>query len=193
MAHSENRNCNVWAEYEAPGTSETAALCNGGWAEGSQHDPCPARFSCRSATQARKKGEARAVSQSTQYRLPQIQRPSRILASTGGHAMQRTSVPTIQPRQHTAPTTLPTRQVPQVPAPPADPTNPYLSTPRAPHTVGPSPTFLPNEADTVFNRLGKNVMQGWVSSLGWHLFDMAQQVDFFPRKHARKDKPDGSK
>tara|TARA_Y100000310_G_scaffold179834_1_gene179760 strand:+ start:417 stop:656 length:240 start_codon:yes stop_codon:yes gene_type:complete len=61
-----------------------------------------------------------------------------------------------------------------------DPTNPYLASERAPHQMGPSPTFIPKKKEGVFKRLGKNIAQGWVAAFGWHMFDMAQQVDLFP-------------
>jgi hypothetical protein len=73
---------------------------------------------------------------------------------------------------------------------PRDPSNPYLSTPQAPRNqLGPSPTFLPDPEEGVMTRTGKNIAQGWLASTGWHIFDMAQQVDFFPH-HKIPQKPD---
>jgi len=65
----------------------------------------------------------------------------------------------------------------------SDPDNPYLATPQGPRSAPiSSPTFLPHEEEGVIHRLGKNIAQGWISGVGWHMFDMTNHVDFFPHK-----------
>ena len=45
-----------------------------------------------------------------------------------------------------------------------------------------SPTFIPEEGEGVFSRLGRNIVQGAVNSLGWHVFDYSLHVDMFKKK-----------
>ena len=50
------------------------------------------------------------------------------------------------------------------------------------HAVGVSPTFLPDEDEGIFSRLGKNIGQGMIPSTGWHIYDFARTVDMFGRR-----------
>lgn len=169
MRYQEQKNCNTYGEYETPGESPTAALCNGGWYDGKKWDACPAKEECRYETRRKSGGAGRVT-------LPTIQPRSRTIAATPNltRGMTRASPSPSKPapQQVASPTTIH--------AP--DPGNPYLATERAPHQMGPSPTFIPTKKEGVFTRLGKNIAQGWVAALGWHLFDMAQQVDMFPEE-----------
>lgn len=173
MRHQNDKNCNTYGEYEGPGESPTAALCNGGWFDGKRWEACPQKDSCRV--------ETRSQSRSGRVTLPTItpRGSFRTIATTPNLTRGRTraSKPATTNQSMTS-------------APPAlDPRNPYLATERAPHQMGPSPTFIPKKKEGVFKRLSKNIAQGWVASFGWHMFDMAQQVDMFPEEEDDEDPP----
>jgi hypothetical protein len=42
-----------------------------------------------------------------------------------------------------------------------------------------SPTFLPQETESIWDRLFKNIVQGVISAIGWHVYSLARMVDFF--------------
>lgn len=44
-----------------------------------------------------------------------------------------------------------------------------------------TPTWLPQQDENPFGRLGKNIAQGMAGSLGWHVFDYFRNVDVFRR------------
>lgn len=50
------------------------------------------------------------------------------------------------------------------------------------HAGGVSPTFLPDNDESILSRLGKNIGQGMIASTGWHIFDFARTVDMFGRR-----------
>jgi hypothetical protein len=196
------KNCNSWAEYETPGSSETAKMCNGGWFQGDNYDPCESINTCRSATIAKQNSERRhlPVYQSTNPERPFF--GSRTIAATPNLSDGLQG----WPRFGQLPTTMPKASVqtsmgrPTVPMPsPMQvgvqlpyPVKPPAEWPSAMHTAyagpvpvqhgGVTPTFLPQEGEGVFERLGKNVAQGLVGSTGWHIFDFARTVDLFRRK-----------
>ena len=170
MPYNEEKNCNTYGAYESPGESPTAALCNGGWYEGKNWEACPEKGDCRTETRMRT-GYGRVS-------LPTISSRggSRTIATTPNlmsRGMSRSTKPT--------PIAAVTQTLP------IDPDNPYLATERAPHQMGPSPTFIPTKKEGVFKRLSKNIAQGWFAAFGWHMFDMAQQVDMFPEEN--EDEP----
>lgn len=196
------KNCNEWAVFEAAGSSPTAALCNGGWYDGSFYHECPVRAECVVATR-QKAGKTHLPV--THQARPLIGAPrSFTVASTPNLGAQppvqkswadqfraRPPVPTTVPQvPMRAPEGLPTPATVPAPLPypvappkewPAAMTTPYAG-PVAPPSVGITPTFLPGEEEDVFSRLLKNIAQGAVGSTGWHIFDYARTVDLFGRR-----------
>lgn len=166
------KNCNEWAKYEAPATSDSATLCNGGWFEGTYYPICPSRAECKEET----------IRKDTR-RLPIVnpQRTfggSRLLASTERHVP--VSMPT---RQASAPMTHQPSQIVK----PDETVSPALRTPYVmPNpTLAVSPTFVPEDDEGIFSRLGKNIAQGMVNATGWHIFDFSRHVDMFGGKKKR--------
>lgn len=51
-----------------------------------------------------------------------------------------------------------------------------------PTTGSQTPTWLPQQEENPFGRLGKNVAQGMLGSFGWHVFDFVRNVDLFSRR-----------
>lgn len=43
-------NCRSWAQYEAPGSTDSASLCNGGWFDGREFSECPSKEDCKAQT-----------------------------------------------------------------------------------------------------------------------------------------------
>ena len=56
---------------------------------------------------------------------------------------------------------------------------PYVSPTPVYNMGGVSPTFLPENGENVWHRLGKNMLQGAFNSFGWHAFDYSRSVDMF--------------
>ncbi len=173
-------NCNSWGTYEAPGTSETAALCNGGTVDEELWAPCPSREACRAARSRRVIQEAQERA-AGKVHLPQAgqQQQNSVVRVMGGQGMPRPMSGIGAPG-----TTLPQRPV-GGPAQVVKPENgnPYLDTPRVltPTRAGMhSPTFLPHKKEPWLTRLVKNMFQGVLNSLGWHLHDYTQHTDLFP-------------
>ena len=184
------KNCTSWAEYEMPNASSTAVLCNGGGRyNGNWYNRCPSADDCRAATYRR---------DDTKTHLPlHRERPfggsgSSVVASTPG-LMQRpdlfdrwgSRLPATIPAARTT-TALDPRGSPY-PGPiippqdyPAGMRTPYVTPSRT--GGGITPTFLPGEEEGIFERLAKNIGQGLIGATGWHIFEMAQSVDFFPAK-----------
>lgn len=205
------KNCNTWGEYEVPGASATAAMCNGGWYDRDFYHECPVKAECRAETQ-RKAGrvhlplthEPRPMALPRSVPLagtPNLEarpalaapRPKTWADQWGTRpSMPATSVPQ-KPVQAAAlvPKGLPTPA--DVPAPLPYPVAPPKEWPAAMHTpyAGPSgapsmgvtPTFLPTEDEGIFSRLAKNAAQGAIGAVGWHVFDFARTVDLFGRRH----------
>jgi hypothetical protein len=67
-----------------------------------------------------------------------------------------------------------------------------MQTPFAPPpaVTGISPVFIPVEGESTFFRFLKNAMQGALASSGFHLFGLAQTIDFFPHER-RPEKKSG--
>lgn len=174
-------NCNSWGTYESPGTSETAALCNGGTVDGELWATCPSRDACRNAKQVRVIQEARdrAAQGNKPTGLPVYgQSTVRVVGGQGMPRPMNAGLPN-------APTTLPQGRPAGTPAQIVTPEskNPYLATPRigAPTRAGMhSPTFLPKKKEGWLLRLGKNMLQGMFNALGWHMHDYTSNVDLFP-------------
>ncbi len=185
------KNCMEWALYEPPKSSPEAGLCNGGWVDGDWYDECPAKYDCRRATKeaAEKKRSLPVMNPSKPFGR---QSGTKVIGSTSH----------FEPYQMTPwPTSLPTKQAKdsdeQLPPGWMQPAHPMFPSPIVPpaaypqamqtpfvaptpfHAGGITPTFLPRGKHDILPRLGKNIMQGWIGSAGWHVFDFARSVDMF--------------
>jgi len=152
------KNCDDWAEYEGPGRSTFANLCNGGSYEGEVWQVCPSRLECRAAT----------------YRQnnPGIQ----VLASqgSGGGFAGRRSLPV----KHDAPRLDPVRVV----VPTAEEYHLRTSRLEQQHQYRPSPTFLPDEGENLFIRMLKNFVQAAIHAVFHQGMTMTEGVDLFPNR-----------
>lgn len=176
---SVSKNCQGWAEYEAPGTSDGAALCNGGWHNGSQKNyrECPSKELCKSDTNKALYGIRPVYGSSTG--LTQVA-PTPL----GGSFLGRPrTLPVIQQQSPTQPY--------QVQPPPyvdhrSLPKSPYLDHHHQDIPLGPSqnhvPAFMPGEDEGVFERLGKNIIQGAFGEAGRQIFELARRVNFWPKR-----------
>lgn len=168
-------NCTSWGTYEAPGSSQTAALCNGGTLDDTLWAPCPSREECRKSRNERVLSEARA--RTMQTHLPVVPPGQSAVRFVGGQG--RPSPAGFGPQ-----TTLPQRPQggpAQIVTPESN--NPHLNTPRVLTPTRPgmhSPTFLPKKNEHWFLRLIKNMAQGAINAFGWHAHDFTQHVDLFP-------------
>jgi len=172
-----NKNCNEWAQYEAPGTSETANICNGGRYGNSTMGVCQSRHACREAT----------LRSDSHRHLPVVptQFGSRTIGSTptvnrpfGNPAKDYTWQPSV------APTTIPQKQVPPQVIVPPQTAHHSMQTPYVqPQIVSAggmqSPTFLPATGESVFSRIVKNILQGWLTATGWQIFEAGRATDLF--------------
>lgn len=198
------KNCNSWAEYETPGSSTTANMCNGGWFKGESYNECESKADCLAATLQKTGGysadQRRHLPVHTNEPKPfgSSARPgSTIVGGTPnladhlrGWGNWPGGAPTTIPRAEVSmrPTVaLPTPM--QVNAPLPFPIQPPQEWPAAMQTpyAGPTPvmsggmtpTFLPRKDESVWARLGKNIAQGWLGSTGWQIFDLSRTVDLF--------------
>lgn len=197
------KNCTSWAEYETPGSSSTANMCNGGWYKGEYYNECKSKADCVAAT-------IRAKSMTSDRRsLPVHTNEPKPFGDRGNGSQLLGRTPNLADHLKgwgawgTAPTTIPKADGPprpgavlptpfQVPAPLPYPVQPPVEWPVAmqtpyaapmpSHSGGVSPTFLPHEEESVLGRLFKNVAQGWIASTGWHVYDYSRTVDLFGRR-----------
>jgi hypothetical protein len=106
-------------------------------------------------------------------------------SSGGGLAPARPAQPAAQPGQINYPTSPYPMYVP-TPIQPPQQFPQAMQTPFAApvpfHAGGVTPTFLPEDGEGIFTRLGKNIGQGMIGSFGWQVFDFARNVDMFGRK-----------
>ncbi len=174
------KNCNKFGRYEEPNTSATAALCNGGVLEGELYYQCPSMVECVNRTHQRQ------MAKNTTH-LPVMRQTlgSNVLASTLRTPPRTTEyVPYVwrpngeAPAPRIAQPQPMQRQVQQQPGPVARTHAPYSNNVGV---GGPnvSPTFMPRPDESIWSRLGKNVMQGWINSTGWHVFDYSRSIDLF--------------
>jgi hypothetical protein len=193
-----SQNCNAFGEYELPGNSPEAAMCNGGAYKGDWYNECPVKFECKTRTLRK-------------HSLPILNEPkpfgarSQIVAQTPNVNDMLRPVWEGLPASLTMPTNIPTKTASpsggtvrgpvephQIPYPHAYPVKPPETYPVAMQTAyagpqpvmtgGVTPTFLPANNEGIFGRLAKNVAQGMVGSTGWHIFDYARTIDMFGRK-----------
>lgn len=205
------KNCGTFAEYEG-GNSGEAAMCNGGIYDGDTYDSCPSREPCRQATvQLRPKPSALAernygtqIVGRTASATPENGWRAASSAAAQSWWSASTTMPAARPPAGGVPQTRPAGQPPQANAAnmsyPGVPYPMYVPTPVQPpqqfpqsmqtpfaapipfHAGGVSPTFLPDEDEGIFSRLGKNIGQGMIASTGWHIYDFARTVDMFGRR-----------
>lgn len=194
------KNCDSWAEYEAKGTSETAAMCHGGWFEDERFRECPSKYDCKKATEKKNKRHLALVpsmNPAKPYGGSKSGQGSTILGSTEpmfapyNFADLTTTVPTRKAETASTrkPTTLYPSQVPvDFPQPIQPPEvfpevmrTPFVA-PRPVPTQGITPTFLPVDGESRGGRLGKNILQGMIGAGGWHIYDFARSVDLFGQR-----------
>lgn len=192
-----SKNCTVWADYESQTAgTPTSKLCNGGHYEGKYWYPCASKYDCRDATAQAVKHDQEVQQR---YHLPmhpgsQLMGPSlsspaatRVPTSnpTGSFVNALAGrVPPPAPQGAAAPLfSAPGAPMPVVP-PPAYPQ--AMQAPYVHHQqhsmLGTTPTFLPLEGENVWGRLGKNIGQGMIGSLGYQIASLANAVDFFGRR-----------
>lgn len=195
------KNCTDWAQYELPGSSATATLCHGGNYDGEVFNVCPSRDECRLAT-LRPKPQSTVLASTSGVRGGWA-RP----ASSTGTTVHSPTLPARQAPAAARPANLPTPWVPpnmpatrpagslaaeyyrRVEAPVVPPTTlpVVMQTPYAQQSHSPAgsmtPTFIPRDDESIPMRLAKNITQGALGSAGWHLYSLANSIDFFP--HAR--------
>lgn len=181
------KNCNAWAEYEQPHTSETSKMCHGGfykqqgWLTAREYPACPSRAECKQATQV-------GVADDGRRRLP-ILNP--------GSASRPLSPAFSVPEYRTSglPSTLPARaaqvaqravhdiadyfQAPRpIQPPPEYPAS--MQTPYVPATEGwGAPTFLPRVGESVWERLVKNLVQAVFAVVGFQIYNYMRSIDLF--------------
>lgn len=186
-------NCGEYATYEpTESTNECAAMCHGGRYNSDTYRPCPVRTECRQETINRKYRRLPVV----QERGPLVTPPPKAaeppavnpflmppfrIPNLGGMPTQNPQAkqePSINPTTRT-PTyegqfpgaTIPTENAPRgmrTPYAAAMPTNGEVS-----------PTFLPGENENIIDRLLKNILQGILAVIGWHVWNFARTVDLF--------------
>lgn len=207
------KNCSSWGEYETPGSTTTANMCNGGWYKGEYYNECESKADCLAVTVRSNNGRTAdgkrylpTMSNGyTNNEKPFGARPgSQIVGGTPNLADQirgwgtwTPSMPTTIPKAAADSAMKPQVSMPtpmQVPVPLPYPVQPPSEWPSAMQTpyAGPTsalaggitPTFLPQEGDSIMGRLARNIVQGWIGSAGWHTFDYARSVDMFgnPRR-----------
>lgn len=175
------KNCNTWGDYEAPGTSVFAALCNGGVYEHEQWTACPSRNECRKHTYL-SRGRSALATPSTRFSSPIGTLPT---SAAQQRVPQRVQLPIVQP------TVQMRRHKKKKKGRSAHLTSLYID-----HSAGTqgnqSPTHLPEQGEGLFERIGKNILQGFGTAAGWQVYDMGQNADFYPQvtspKVARRKK-----
>ena len=204
------KNCGTFAEYGG-GNSGEAAMCNGGIYDGDTYDPCPSRGPCQQATLQLRPKQAAAPDRNygtqivgrTPGATPAPENGWRDASRNAQESWWRasTTLPAARPAAGQAPPrnnqpapTGANLAYPSVPYPayvptPIQPPQQFpqaMQTPFAApipfHAGGVSPTFLPDEDEGIFSRLGKNIGQGMIASTGWHVYDFARTVDMFGNK-----------
>lgn len=185
------KNCGTWAEYE-PGYSGSAAMCNGGTYDDDTYNPCPAREYCKQETR-NKQARSNRTLPILNTGKPFGYRPgSNLIASTPNTKEQswRSKLEEWKNRpfpmsqyttQRTSQEECDTR-LPHPVQPPSDWPESMRTPFASPIPVtgnGFSPTFLPAAGEDPFERLGKNLIQGALSAIGWQIFDFARNVDMF--------------
>lgn len=201
------KNCTSWAEYETPQSTTTANMCNGGWFSGDYYNECEAKADCLADTLRKNGGktaDGKRYLPTVQGSYTNNEKPfgrpgSQIVGGTTNLADQlrgwgswTPSMPSTIPKASVDPLTKPSVSMPtpmQVPIPLPYPVQPPAEWPKAMQTpyAGPTsamaggitPTFLPQQGDSIAGRLMRNIIQGWIGSAGWHTFDYARSVDMF--------------
>ena len=202
------KNCDSWGVYENRGESDTAAMCHGGWFDGEKFRECPSKFHCRQATRDGPQPRAApAMNPSKPYgsRLLGSTRGSDPLYKFTRMAEERplprmpTSIPAKRGRSARPPNAsqavpyyaqaraqqnqYPSQGATYYPTP-AEPPAEFPVEMRTPF-VAPSgvattsPSFLPVNGEGLAGRLTKNMAQGAMGAVAWHLFEFTRSVDMF--------------
>jgi hypothetical protein len=193
-------NCGAYATYEPSDSSEEcAAMCHGGRYNQDTYRPCPVRAECRQETINRKYRRL-PVLQEQQTLITPPPKPTEPPAvnpflmppfrmpSLGGMPTQNPQAkpqePSISPTQRAQAEAAYRAREGQFPGAtiPAENAPRGMRTPYAAVTSAYgeiSPTFLPGENENIIDRLLKNILQGILAVIGWHLFNFARSVDLF--------------
>lgn len=183
------KNCDTWAEYEQPHTSETAKLCHGGWykaagAPAVEYGPCACRAECKAATMRGENDGRRhlpiAMNPTNGIRplaKPVFTQPE--LRSPFGSATPFPSVLPSRPAVQQAISQYAEASAPRPVVPPQE----YPSAMRSPYVSamdpGNAPTFLPTDGEGTLERLVKNVLQAMVAAFGWQIYNYLRSIDIF--------------
>jgi hypothetical protein len=183
------QNCGEFGTYEpAMSTKAYQVLCHGGHYQGEYYLPCPVRDQCRIAT-LRKKDQpspaAQPAQQQTQqpwrgpgFKIPDLGRlPTQMppnAAQAAAQAKARVGA-AVDAAAAAAGPQWPGTVIPPKDAPPGMRT-PHIGTS---FTGDVSPTFLPEEGQSTFERLLLNILQGLIAAIGWHIWNFCRSVDLF--------------
>jgi hypothetical protein len=184
------QNCTTFGMYEpAAETTRTRNLCHGGWYEASWYEPCPVRSECYVATSSKKRtlpvvnsvAPAKAVAQEGFVRLPAFRGPNfsgmptqHPQATTPRDAVRAKVAEVMESALHGAEAYVPHVVSPGVDAPPGMRT-PFVGTAE----TAASPTFIPREGQSTFERLFFNILQAIIAAIGYQVWSFARSIDIF--------------
>ncbi len=178
------KNCDTWAQYEPPtAATTTKALCNGGNYQGEHQAPCPSRYDCVAVTPNFDDGRIRPplfnptsvqtlATTPTSFGGPRVPVSMPQNSRYGQQPVPQVQQPLFHPGYGPVPVQPPEHY-------PARMQSPYVQSPTAP--MGITPTFLPMDNEHIATRIAKNAFQGSIGAIGWHIFSMAQSLDFWRR------------
>lgn len=202
-------NCHDFGTYEPEGSrTPHAAMCHGGLYLGDSYNACPVKAECRNLTISRRhrlpvlvEDRKPLVTPPPQSAKPEERRNPFLMPpfKMPGLGEMPTQIPQAKTAQATpvqTPTVnklveelqakinevrssmglFPGAVIPAVDAPHGMRT-PYAAPTAVP--AGVSPTYLPQEGESVWRRLLKNILQGLLAALGWHVFDYSRSIDLF--------------
>lgn len=181
------QNCTEFGEYEPPSSPLPGkALCQGGFFEGEWYNPCPVREECRANVIAKKQATINEMQQKTNERklvnpftIPSLRGPGLPTQHPQARTAEQVKAglnAAVDAAQRTVDAHTPRVVQPAKDAPPGMRT-PFAAVAQTFGEV--SPTFLPQEGESIWDRLWKNIVQGLISTIGWHIYNMARVIDFF--------------
>lgn len=158
------QNCNEYGTWLHPEESLESVLCHGGKLGSDYWMPCEVRYACKELTE--RKAGRRHLTILDPRGNPQV--ASKVVAEAG---------PQMLYAEPWGPHNAPTNQGQLAAARAATTTS---GSPRPEFSMGAmSPVFVPKHHESVWTRLAQNVGNGFIASLGFHLWQMAMQVDIF--------------